>query len=43
MKPRKAAPRPKIPGQKEESAKPGPVAAKPSVNDYRAWRDELLK
>jgi hypothetical protein len=41
MKPRKAAPRPKT-SRKLGAGKPSP-AAKPSVNDYRAWRDELLK
>jgi hypothetical protein len=42
MKPRKASPRPKT-SRKSGIDKPNPVAAKPSVNDYRAWRDELLK
>ena len=42
MKPRKAAPRPKTPG-KSGPEKSRPVSAKPSVSDYRAWRDELLK
>lgn len=42
MKPRKAAPRPKTPG-KSGLEKSRPLSAKPSVSDYRAWRDELLK